>query len=114
MKIDILGTEWQVKLTTSKQDPRLEGCNGCCDPTTKELLIETEIEECNATVGDMSMEKARVIRHEIIHAYLYESGLHYNCKWATNEEAVDWIALQFPKLQETFAAVGEALRKEMK
>ena len=38
------------------------------------------------------------MRHEIIHAFLCESGLAENSDWATNEELVDWIAIQAPKL----------------
>ena len=36
----------------------------------------------------------KVIRHELVHAFLFESGLSVN-SWADNEEIVDWIAIQF-------------------
>lgn len=44
-----------------------------------------------------------VIRHEIIHALLHESGLDscsnlYEAGWATNEEMVDFFAIQLPKI----------------
>lgn len=45
--------------------------------------------------------KKSVIRHEIIHAFLYESGLD-SCSWAANEEMVDFFAMQFPKLLQIF------------
>ena len=45
--------------------------------------------------------KKAVIRHELTHAFLFESGLD-TCSWAQNEEMVDWIALQFPKLLQVF------------
>ena len=43
----------------------------------------------------------------LIHAFLNESGLRYNSfapetAWARNEEMVDWIAIQFPKLMKAF------------
>lgn len=41
-------------------------------------------------------------RHEIIHAFLFESGLAENSEWAQNEEMVDFFAIQFPKLMEVF------------
>ena len=41
-------------------------------------------------------------RHEIIHAFLFESGLAENSSWAQNEEMVDFFAIQFPKLVEAF------------
>jgi hypothetical protein len=45
----------------------------------------------------------QTLRHEITHAFLNESGLMdsalvADCSWAKNEEMVDWIAMQFPKL----------------
>ena len=43
--------------------------------------------------------KNKVFRHEILHAFLYESGL---CYLENNEIVVDWIASQYPKLKKTF------------
>ena len=47
-----------------------------------------------------------VLRHEIIHAFLYESGLDTctSCtgNWALNEEMVDWLAIQTPKIFKVF------------
>ena len=47
-----------------------------------------------------------MLRHEIVHAFLYESGLDVSSEWARNEEIVDWIALQTPKLQKAFEEAG--------
>ena len=51
---------------------------------------------------DMAAVKRNIIRHELIHAFLYESGLDVNSKWGTDETLVDWIALQFPKMEKAF------------
>ena len=58
---------------------------------------------------DMSYFRKQILRHEIIHAFLSESGLEasgnsFGGSWAQNEEMVDWIAIQAPKL---FAAFSE-------
>lgn len=63
------------------------------------------------TVGlkkDLQQYKNSVMRHEIVHAFLYESGLDVCSKgaWAKNEEMVDWIAIQFPKMMVAFHEVG--------
>jgi hypothetical protein len=46
------------------------------------------------------------LRHEIIHAFLHESGLSgssvTDVPWAVNEEMVDWFAIQFPKMIKVF------------
>ena len=43
-----------------------------------------------------------ILRHEIIHAFMYESGLWCNSygvsSWAENEEMTDWFAIQSPKI----------------
>jgi hypothetical protein len=49
----------------------------------------------------------KVLRHEIIHAFLHESGLsgnslQYEGAWSQCEEMVDWIAIQFPKMLRAF------------
>ncbi|WP_461218455.1 hypothetical protein [Lapidilactobacillus salsurivasis] len=51
---------------------------------------------------DLEVYTRKTLRHELIHAFLYESGLDANSEWARNEEIVDWIAIQFPKLQIVF------------
>lgn len=40
-------------------------------------------------------------RHELVHAFLWESGLDVQ-SWANNEEIVDWIAIQFNKMLVAF------------
>lgn len=50
------------------------------------------------------------MRHEIIHAFLYESGLAENFEHANefgqDETMVDWIAMQFPKILEVYKEAG--------
>lgn len=101
MKINILGTEYAIKEATVEEDYKLEGMNGYCDVTTKEIVIE-RIKEDKFTVKDLKAFTDKVLRHEIIHAFLYESGLHTNTEnqWAVNEEIIDWIAIQLPKIIE--------------
>lgn len=101
MKVNILGTEYTIKEATTEEDSKLEEMNGYCDITTKEIVIEN-IKEDKFTVKDLKAFKNKVLRHEIIHAFLYESGLHTNTEnqWAVNEEIIDWIAIQLPKIIE--------------
>ena len=46
------------------------------------------------------------LRHEIVHAFLSESGLQsnleHNQRFGHEETMVDWIAIQFPKMLEVF------------
>lgn len=50
--------------------------------------------------------KKKVLRHEIIHAFFGESGLRSCSEYAEDEELVDWIAIQFPKILKAFEQVG--------
>ena len=55
---------------------------------------------------DLSIQSKKVVRHEIVHAFLTESGLAENSFWAQNEELVDWIAIQGPKLIKAWQEAG--------
>jgi len=85
-----------------------------CDFTTKRIVYIdhcTLIEDAEAQgIGDLEWCKRRVLRHEIIHAFLLESGLKENSHspdgWGNSEEIVDWIALMHHKLHWAFLEVG--------
>lgn len=101
--VSVLGTEYKIVFTTENEDSRLKENNGCIDISTKEILIEKNIPEDEHTLKNLEEFRRKVIRHELVHAFLYESGLHEQ-SWATNEEIVDWIAIQLPKM---FRAIGK-------
>lgn len=103
-KIHVLGTEYTMKICGESEDARLIGFDGLTDETTKELLVESY--EANGDEPDckkdLRVQNRKVRRHEIIHAFLFESGLAENSGWAQNEEMVDFFAIQFPKLLKAF------------
>ena len=47
----------------------------------------------------------KVFLHEVVHAFLFESGLSGN-SWAANEEIVDWMAHQIPKIVQSLEEAG--------
>lgn len=103
MKINVLGTKYTISYKTAKQDRELEQCDGYCDKTTKQIVVRKCDDGCN--LGDFDSYRKKVVRHELIHAFLFESGLHENFKhneWGHDETTVDWIAVQFPKLLKAF------------
>jgi uncharacterized membrane protein len=57
-----------------------------------------------------SVQRKVTLRHEIIHAFLAESGLWGSSAsigaWAMNEEMIDWFALQLPKMLKVFEQLG--------
>lgn len=107
MRINILGTHYTIKEKQRSLDKDLENANGYCDNTTKEIVIAANDNSCN--LGNYAVYRKKVLRHEIIHAFLFESGLHENFQhqeYGHEETMVDWIAVQYPKLKKAFEAAG--------
>lgn len=103
--LNVLGTEIKVLFREEKQDQKLEELGGYFDAT--ENLIVVKIPEKDAmSVESLEYYQKKILRHEIIHAFLHESGLDWNTAatecWATNEEMVDWFAIQSPKIFKVF------------
>lgn len=106
MKVTILGTEYTIERHKREEDPKLQSCDGYCDYSIKQIVVEL-FEKNPRSKADMRQYEKEVLRHEIVHAFLDESGLQSStCNtregWARNEEMVDWIALQTPKLFKAF------------
>lgn len=108
MKISVLGAEYSISLSHYPGDPRLENVDGFCDETVKEAVVETyEGDDGKPGVkAKLDVQRKKNIRHEIIHAFLFESGLAENSPWAQNEEMVDWIAIQGPKFVKAWQEAG--------
>lgn len=104
--VNILGTEYTIKKSNSAEDVNLLEMDGYCDPTTKTIVINTfdKFKDVPNAVDNIDDYDKKVIRHELVHAFLSESGLQ-DCSWAAKEEIVDWIACQFPKMLKAFEEV---------
>ena len=100
--INVLGTEYSLNLVDPDHDPKLKDQrDGYTDTSIKVCVIDSMQEEHPDNKANLAEYRKSVIRHELIHAFLFESGLDV-CSWANNEEMVDWLAIQFPKMQKAF------------
>lgn len=100
MNVNVLGTVYSVTVSNDSKEPRLNDCDGFCDETTNEIFADdyqSYADDLSAK-RNLKLQTKKVIRHEIVHAFLFESGLAENSTWAQNEELVDWIAKQGPKI----------------
>lgn len=108
-KINILGSEWTIKRQSEAENGLLTTRAGYCDWTTRMIFVECGING-DGSMGDMDKYYRKVLRHEIVHAFLFESGLYENSAevtyWAMNEEMVEWIARQGLKLYKAWEAAG--------
>lgn len=112
MKIDILGTEYRIETHKVSEDSYMEkkGLAGYCEEENK-LIVVADMSEKKYFVGmdekAQEIYRKKTLRHEIMHAFLNESGLsdssnRFDGAWAKNEEMVDWLAIQAPKIFSTF------------
>jgi hypothetical protein len=104
--VHVLGEMYSIKEIDPADDPKLNGRrDGYTDTSIKECVIDNMSNAQTDDKANLEEYKKGVIRHELIHAFLYESGLDA-CSWAMNEEMIDWIALQFPKMMKAFKEAG--------
>lgn len=104
MKLNILGSDWTVEYRNADADPiLLDGNGGYIDSSINLIVISNRKQ--NDDCGDFGEIQKRYLRHEIIHAFLYESGIGENFthpQFGHDETYVDWIAIQFPKILKVF------------
>ena len=116
MTVNVLGTEYSIIKKKYEEDEIFErrSLDGYCDGLTKKIVVcdmstykGWEYEEKDT----IEAAQKETLRHEIVHAFLNESGLmdsafNVDCAWSKNEEMVDWIALQGPKIYKAWGEVG--------
>ncbi len=106
-KVDILGTVYTIKEHSDTENELLADCDGYCDWTTKEIILQREVE---GNLGDMEAYIRKVLRHEIVHAFFVESGLDAAAgevdSWARNESVVDWFSRQGQKIYAAWKEAG--------
>ena len=105
--VQILGTLYAVRFDVP-EEKMPEGADGCMDQSTHMIKI-AKIEASRESLQNLDSYKKKVLGHEIVHAFLYESGLWNNSgdirSWGQSEEIADWIAIQSPKIFRAFKDV---------
>lgn len=115
-KVKILGTTYTIRRVNFGADEFIDsnGLGGYCNGTAKQIVIlnlETLPPMKDEPREVLDRKERETLRHEVIHAFLHESGLAWNSlpverAWAQNEEMVDWIAIQFPKILKVYQELG--------
>ena len=98
MKIDILGTEYDLLYCRENEMKNEDNC-GECNRYTKTIKINKEYFE-SEDAEDSAILKTE--RHEIIHAFFHEAGL--DC-YSEDEFLVDALAVLIPKMVKAFDEV---------
>ena len=104
-ELSILGTIYNVEIDVDVcNDEKLEETDGYCDYSTKKIVVAAICDKDKMSIDNLEYYKRKLLRHEITHAFLHESGLEES--YSSDEILVDWIALQFPKMAKVFEEVG--------
>ena len=109
--VTIMGVLWKIVLRKKREDAYLASVGGYCDNTIKTIVIRKYHETSKPhEVADLRELERSVLRHEIVHAFMFESGLSNDSSeakhWAKNEETVDWIAQQHEKIHAALVESG--------
>lgn len=103
-KINILGTEYEIIFNVLPEGLP-EGADATMDQTLKVILI-AKLEPDRNYIKNLDAYRKKVLRHEIIHAFMYESGMWSNSGsaecWGMDETITDWFAIQSPKIYKAF------------
>lgn len=107
--VNVLGENYSIMFVD--EYPELfsdfeETSDALCNFYDKVIYVLNPKEKDLTENGKMNLNKKK-LRHEIVRAFLFESGLSSNTHgiygaWAENEEMVDWIAIQSPKIFKVF------------
>lgn len=107
--VDVLGVRYKIEIRNKEEDSFLKSGNfdGYCSYELKLIVVSDMKEFENIDESEKKIYQRDTLRHEVVHAFLDESGLQscsmqYCQAWAKNEEMVDWIAIQFPKILEAY------------
>lgn len=101
--VPILGEEYKINTKVSiYEDEYLQEVMGYCDSSIKEIVVAQLNTNTVGSLKNMKLFEDKIVRHEIIHAFLNESGLGECSDWAKEEEMIDFFARQFPKMLKVF------------
>lgn len=102
-KVSVLGTEYLIEPRELKE----ENIDGFTDTSCKLIVIRSDNEN---GMGDFKALQKKQLRHEIIHAFMAESGLQSNWQhleqFGHDETTVDWFAIQSPKIFKVYSELG--------
>ena len=105
-KINVLGTEYVVIFGNEENFDYLKDNDGYCDYSDKTIVVNDFWEEDSRELCEnLTALQNKILRHEIGHAFMYESGFS-NVSGIDEEQMVEWMAIQIPKMVKVFEELG--------
>lgn len=109
--INILGTQYEILFQTEKENPKMEGNDGICEPYSHKIVLDLSAEQDKFTADRIEDYYSKVFRHEVIHAFFFEAGLE---SYSKDELLVEWLAKMLPKINQSMAEVdGQIINKQL-
>lgn len=104
MTIDVLGTTYFIDTRRIEDDMLLGERLAYTDESVKQIVVVALTPEI-CELKDKDAFRRHLIRHEIIHAFLFESGmgdLMAHAEQGHDEQMIDWFARQSGKIFKAF------------
>lgn len=96
-KVNILGTDYKLQFISPDKDELLLTCCGYCDKYAKRIVVAKQPLLPDGTSNLLDFHNA-VLLHELIHAFLQESGLQIDNARMEEEALCDWLVAMLPKI----------------
>lgn len=107
--VKVLGTKYKIKFASVESDSFLENHWAFCDFYSKSIVIRDDYKDL-VTPGNEKDCFNETLRHELVHAFLHESGMTGEQRESRplvfDEVAVAWVATQFPRMLKVFKKLG--------
>ena len=109
--LDILGSKYKIEIAPyGKYYEEFQSVGGWCDFHDKSIVC-LDAEDYASQIEDTPTKKPykateRILRHEIMHAFMYESGLDGETDFARDEVLIDFLAIQMPKIVAVMEKAG--------
>ena len=107
--INILGSKWTIEVVKFAKSAVLKDKDAAAIARQycRTITISDGGDKKLASPEEIDNRFKHILRHEIVHAFLTESGLaacgaQSRTPWPKNEEMVDWIAKQLPKISKVY------------
>lgn len=105
--IKVLDTNYDIYVDNDPEYLDSYNADGLTDDLLKTIHIRNIFKNKDLdSKKSAEIEFKRILRHELLHAFIYECGLSGNSlekeAWPISESLVDFIAIQFEKLSKLY------------
>jgi len=119
MKVNVLGTDYEIKLCKREEDKRLKAnpdISGYCDFSSKKIVILNVLADAKEdpdVMDDLEFVQMNILSHELVHSFAFESGMDTSSPFR-DELIIDFFALQLNKIYSAYTEAKAQVSQELK